>query len=215
MLRVSETFLSIQGESGYAGKLCFFIRLAGCNLDCSYCDTRYANEPGSGTDMSVSELVDLTVKSGSPLVEITGGEPLLSGELPELCEALLEQGFKVLVETNGSLPVDVLPSEVVAVIDCKTPSSGHSEDMCLANFISPPADSQIKFVIGSEEDYGFAVDFIEQYELSGKVAEILYSPVAGSASARQLCEWMIRDKSPARMQLQLHKYIWSPDTRGV
>ena len=122
MLRVSETFLSIQGESGYAGKLCFFIRLAGCNLDCTYCDTRYANEPGSGTDMSVFELVELSVKSGSPLVEITGGEPLLSSNLPELCRQLLKHDLKVLVETNGSLPVDVLPDEVVCIIDCKTPS---------------------------------------------------------------------------------------------
>ena len=184
-------------------------------MDCTYCDTRYANEPDTGTDMAVPELVELSVESGSPLVEITGGEPLLSKELPELCRALLARGLKVLVETNGSLPVDALPSGVVCIIDCKTPSSGHSDDMCLANFSSPPPGSQVKFVIGSEIDYRFAVDFIERYELVDKVDEILFSPVAEAAFSRQLCEWMIRDKSPARLQLQLHKYIWPPETRGV
>ena len=215
VFRVYETFLSLQGESTYAGELCFFIRLSGCNLGCSYCDTRYANEDGVGCDMSLDMLVAAAVDSGSPLVEITGGEPLLHQQTPELCQALLDKGLKVLIETNGSLPVDVLPPEVICVIDCKTPSSAHVADNFTPNFNDAPANAQIKFVISDQTDYDFACEFINKYALSRKVDSILFSPMTETLSPQILAEWIVRDRLPVRFQLQLHKYIWSPDTKGV
>jgi 7-carboxy-7-deazaguanine synthase len=215
VFRVSETFLSLQGESTYAGELCFFIRLSGCNLDCRYCDTRFSRASDAGSDMSLSSLVALAKESGAPLVEITGGEPLLQDDTPELCQELLNQGLKVLVETNGSLPVDILAPEVICIIDCKTPSSGHARDNFLPNFNDAPANAQIKFVISDQADYDFACEFIQKYALTRKVDEILFSPMTAELSPQTLAEWMIRDRFPARLQLQLHKYIWPPEARGV
>jgi 7-carboxy-7-deazaguanine synthase len=165
--------------------------------------------------MELSTLLRLADESGAPLVEITGGEPLLQDDTPELCRELLKLGFKVLIETNGSRPIDILPPEVICIIDCKTPSSGHAADNFIPNFKSPPTNSQIKFVISDEADYDFACDFIREYALSRKVDSLLFSPMTAQLSPQTLAEWMIRDRVPARLQLQLHKYIWSPDARGV
>jgi 7-carboxy-7-deazaguanine synthase len=214
-LKVFETFTSIQGESSHAGKICFFIRLAGCNLNCSYCDTQYAKNPASGTEMSICNLVSLAKKAGAPIVEITGGEPLLQHQVPMLCEQLQEAGLIVMVETNGTQPVDILPPGTIRIIDCKCPSSGESERMLLSNCECLKPFDEMKFVISDENDFLYALAKIKKFGILKKTRNILFSPVFGKFPAAKLAELMIKHKSPGRLQLQIHKYIWDPATRGV
>lgn len=212
---VTETFLSIQGESTHAGRLCFFIRLAGCNLQCSYCDTKYSASLTDGEAEPLDLLVVKAVSSDVDLVEITGGEPLTQPETIPLCEKLLDAGMTVLVETNGSLPVWELPEGVIRILDCKTPSSGESGSNLYKNYdYLTPAD-EIKFVIADRDDYDFSCKIIREYDLSSKTQNLLFSPVWGRIAPRQLAEWMIADRPPARLQLQMHKLIWGPDKTGV
>jgi len=212
---VTETFLSIQGESTHAGRLCFFIRLAGCNLQCRYCDTQYSASLTDGKAESPDLLVVKAVSSDVDLVEITGGEPLTQPETIPLCEKLLDAGMTVLVETNGSMPVWELPEGVIRILDCKTPSSGESGSNLYKNYdFLTPAD-EIKFVIADREDYDFSCKIIREYDLSSKTPNLLFSPVWGRIAPRQLAEWMIADRPPARLQLQMHKLIWGPDKTGV
>jgi len=214
-LRVVETFASIQGESTHAGRLCFFIRLAGCNLRCGYCDTVYAQSPDDGTPQTISELLDAVRGSGLNLVEITGGEPLSQAAAPLLCRALLDAGFEVMVETNGSFDIAILPDAVIKVLDCKTPSSGEEARMCWDNYSRLQPHDEIKFVIADRADYDYSLAIIERYRLAEKTANLIFSPAWGSIAPRQLVEWLVADRAPVRMQLQLHKYIWGPDTQGV
>ena len=214
-LKVFETFTSIQGESTHAGKLCFFIRVAGCNLNCPYCDTKYAKNPESGTEISLFNLVVLAKKAGVPIVEITGGEPLLQHQVPMLCELLQEAGLTVMVETNGTQPIDILPRETIRILDCKCPSSGESDKMLLSNFDCLNQLDEVKFVISDENDFLYATDKIKSFGILGKTPNILFSPVFGKFPVAKLAELMIKHKSPARLQLQLHKYIWDPAARGV
>lgn len=214
-LKVFETFTSIQGESTHAGKICFFIRLAGCNLNCSYCDTQYAKNPESGTEISLCTLAGLAKKAGAPIVEITGGEPLLQHQVPVLCEQLQEAGMIVMVETNGTQPVDILPPGTVRIIDCKCPSSGESDKMLLSNFDCLNPFDEVKFVISDENDFLYATDKIKKFGILKKTRNLLFSPVFGKFPAAKLAELMIKHKSPGRLQLQIHKYIWEPATRGV
>lgn len=212
---VTETFLSIQGESTHAGRLCFFIRLAGCNLHCRYCDTQYSASLTDGKAEPLDLLVVKAVSSDVDLVEITGGEPLTQPETIPLCGKLLNAGMTVLVETNGSLPVWELPESVIRILDCKTPSSGESSSNLYRNYdFLTPAD-EIKFVIADREDYDFSCKIIRKYDLSSKTPNLLFSPVWGGIAPRQLAEWMIADRPPARLQLQMHKLIWGPDKTGV
>lgn len=212
---VTETFLSIQGESTHAGRLCFFIRLAGCNLQCSYCDTQYSASLTDGEAEPLDLLVVKAVSSDVDLVEITGGEPLTQPETIPLCEKLLDAGMTVLVETNGSLPVWELPEGVIRILDCKTPSSGESGSNLYKNYdYLTPAD-EIKFVIADRDDYDFSCKIIREYDLSSKTQNLLFSPVWGRIAPRLLAEWMIADRPPARLQLQMHKLIWGPDKTGV
>ena len=212
---VTETFLSIQGESTHAGRLCFFIRLAGCNLQCRYCDTQYSASLTDGKAEPLDLLVVKAVSSDVDLVEITGGEPLTQPETIPLCEKLLDAGMTVLIETNGSMPVWELPEGVIRILDCKTPSSGESGSNLYKNYdFLTPAD-EIKFVIADREDYDFSCKIIREYDLSSKTPNLLFSPVWDRIAPRQLAEWMIADRPPARLQLQMHKLIWGPDKTGV
>lgn len=214
-LIIAETFLSIQGESTHAGSLCFFIRLAGCNLNCKYCDTRYARNPEDGTPVSIRELLDLAVDSGADMVEITGGEPLTQKDTALLAKALLDKNFCVLLETNGSLPIDSMPAGVVRIMDCKAPSSGESDKTNISNFYSLNENDEVKFVISDFEDFKYSVDMINKHGVYKKTKNIIFSPAWGLLDPRELAEWIIKEKPPARMQLQMHKYIWGPDKKGV
>lgn len=214
-LHIYEVFSSIQGESTYAGQLCFFIRLAGCNLRCGYCDTMKAQTPSTGMRKTIPELLDAAGNSGIRLVEITGGEPLLQSETPQLCSALLDAGFKVLVETNGSADCSVLPANVIRIIDYKTPSSGEADKMLPENFTNLRSTDEVKFVISDRTDYLFSLEIIKKYRIAAQTDKILFSPSFGTMDIKNLVAWMIEDRVPARLNLQLHKYIWGPDAEGV
>lgn len=214
-LRVTETFLSLQGESTHAGRLCFFIRLAGCNLNCAYCDTVYSREPGDGKETTLDELVRRAVESGVGLVEITGGEPLFQDATPELCRRLRAAGMTVMIETNGALSIAPLPPETIKILDCKTPSSGEADKMRRDNYPLLQAHDEVKFVIADRADYDFSLAVIGRERLTEKTANLIFSPAWRDMPPRRLAEWLIADRPPVRMQLQLHKYIWNPDARGV
>ena len=212
---VTETFLSIQGESTHAGKLCFFIRLAGCNLKCSYCDTQYSAKLTDGKAEMLDLLVVKAVSSDVDLVEITGGEPLIQPATIPLCEKLLDDGMTVLVETNGSMPIWELPAGIIRILDCKTPSSGESGSNLYKNYDFLTSADEIKFVISDREDYDFSRKIIREYDLSSKTRNLLFSPAWGKIAPQQLAAWMIADRPAARLQLQMHKLIWGPDKTGV
>lgn len=214
MPRLVETFLSLQGESTHAGRRCVFLRLAGCNLSCNYCDTMYAHNPASGEEKSVDELVAAAASFPCRLVEITGGEPLLTPETPELCRRLLARGFEVLLETNGSLPIAPLPAEVRKILDCKLPGSGMSDRNLYDNYALLQPHDEVKFVVSGRDDFDFALDVIRRYDLPGKTANLLFSPVWGRVEFADLARWVIDAGTPGRMQLQLHKLIWG-DKPGV
>ncbi len=215
ILNVYETFSSIQGESSKAGLPCFFIRLAGCNLSCTYCDTIPARAAAAGKEMSVDSLVALAKGSGLKLVEITGGEPLVQAGTPDLCRKLISSGFEVMVETNGSLDASILPDKVVRVIDYKTPYSGEASRMLASNFAKLRPHDEVKFVISGREDYLFALRTISRCSLASQTRNLLLSPISGSLNPAQLVKWIIEDKAPVRVNLQLHKVIWGPGATGV
>lgn len=212
MLKICEIFASIQGESSYAGLPCAFVRLTGCNMRCLYCDTRFAYDEGS--EMTVMEIVEAVRKCGIPLVEITGGEPLLQDETPALARLLLDEGHTVLIETNGSLPIDRLDRRAVVIMDVKTPGSGmsHMTDLSNLNLLKPT--DELKCVITDRKDYEWAKAFIAEHQ-AAKGCAILFSPAFGMVSPRALAQWIIEDRLPVRLNVQLHKYLFGPDERGV
>ncbi|HLA36963.1 MAG TPA: radical SAM protein [Candidatus Brocadiales bacterium] len=209
-LRVNEIFKSIQGESTYAGLPCSFIRLTGCNLRCSYCDTTYAFE--KGIDMSIEEILADMGLLGCNLVEITGGEPLLQEGTGGLVKSLLGEGYKVLVETNGSLDIDVLPEGTIRIVDVKCPGSGMSERMDWKNMERLRPTDEVKFVLSSQEDYTWARGIIDKYALLDK-SKVLMGVAYGKLDPRPLAEWILQDGLEVRLQLQLHRYIWPPGTQ--
>jgi 7-carboxy-7-deazaguanine synthase len=223
---INEIFKSIQGEGTRAGLPCIFVRLTGCNLRCTWCDTAYAFH--GGTKHSVEEILDKVselARGGAArvaLVEITGGEPLLQPETPLLSEKLLEAGYTVMIETSGERFVGTLPREVVKIVDVKCPDSGEPDTFDMANLEAIGGDDEIKFVISSRRDYEFAREFAARHRLAGRVHQVLFSPVAADpagawegANARELAEWILADGLPVRLGLQLHKFIWDPATKGV
>lgn len=214
-LRVFETFTSIQGESSHAGRLCFFIRLAGCPLRCRYCDTAYARDFAAGAERPIAELVREASLSAIHLVEITGGEPLAQPESLTLMERLTERGFEVLLETSGALSTAAVPEAVCRIIDYKLPSSGMNDRMLPENFRHLRPHDEVKFVIGDAADYDCAAAAIRTFDLAAQTPHILYSPVWGGMPFRELAERIIADRLPGRMQIQLHKIIWGPDRMGV
>ena len=215
IIKVSEIFHSIQGESSFAGWPCAFVRLAGCGHGCRYCDTTYAEEAGMA--MTVDEIVQRVLAFDAPCVEVTGGEPLLQPGAFELLSALCDRHPVVLLETGGFLPVERVDPRVHAIIDIKAPSSGVVEHNCATNYalaLDAPKRFEFKIVVASKEDYEWAKSYIAGHGLLGK-CPIIFGPVFGKLEPRLLAEWILRDRLPARMQLQLHKYIWNPDARGV
>jgi 7-carboxy-7-deazaguanine synthase len=212
-MKICEIFTSIQGESTYAGLPCTFIRLTGCNLRCSYCDTQYAYAEGS--DRSLEDIMDCVNKSGLNLVEITGGEPLLQGnETLELIRMLLDKGHKVLIETNGSESIKDIDERAVIIMDIKTPSSNMSEKMDFSNLDFIKNTDEVKFVICSREDYEWSKNIISSYRLAGK-CELLLSPAFNVLEPSLLSGWIIEDRLDVRLNLQIHKYIFGPGERGV
>ena len=211
-MRITEIYISIQGETQYAGLPCTLVRTTGCDLRCGYCDSAFAFH--GGREMTLDEIEREVARLGAPLVLLTGGEPMLQRELPELASRLLRARYRVMIETSGAHPLDTLPTEVVRVIDVKTPGSGeaHRNRPELLRELRP--GDAVKFVLTDEADYRWAVELIRAHELAGQ-AEVLLSPVHGRLDPKILVEWMLRDRVPARLNLQLHKYIWEPETRGV
>ena len=210
---ITEIFKSIQGESTYAGLPCLFVRLTGCNLRCHWCDTAYAFH--GGQEMSVEEVLARLQQLGGNLVELTGGEPLLQREIYPLTDQLLAQGFRVLIETSGERSIAQLPHQVVKVIDVKCPGSGEEGKFCFDNLALLELKDQIKFVILNENDYCYARDFLVRHDLHRYVDEVIFSPVFNQLSPRSLAEWILRDDLGVRLGLQVHKFIWGPEARGV
>ncbi len=211
MLEISEIFHSIQGESTRAGRPCVFVRLAGCNLDCSYCDTAYARERG---EPSTREAVVARVEAyRCRLVEITGGEPLLQEETPALVSSLLDRELEVLIETNGSLDISVLDPRAVRIMDLKCPSSGESGKTRWENLAQLTPRDEVKFVIAGREDYLWAKGVVQEKLPSGPA--VLFSPAAGLLAPSRLAAWILGDGLGVRVQLQLQKIIWPGQDRGV
>jgi 7-carboxy-7-deazaguanine synthase len=212
-LDVCEIFSSIQGESSCAGLPCAFVRLAGCNLRCRYCDTPYAQEK-KGPDMTLDTILDRVETYGIKLVEVTGGEPLWQEETPALVDALMKRGHSVLVETNGSLDISVLPERSVRIMDIKCPSSGESEHVLWDNLWKLRPEDEVKFVISDRHDYEWTLGIISE-RFGHTKTKILLSAVFGELPPGKLVKWMLADRLQARFQLQMHKYIWPHDARGV
>jgi 7-carboxy-7-deazaguanine synthase len=205
MLTITEIFKSIQGESSYAGMPCSFIRTTGCNLRCVWCDTEYAFH--GGKQMTIAEVIAGIEPHGCNLVEITGGEPLLQEDVPELSKELLNRGHTVLIETGGSLDISVLPPKVIKIVDIKCPESGMSERMDWDNLERLSPQDEIKFVINSRKDFDWSVDVLKRHNLHSKNL-VLFSPVYEKLPADQLAEWILEDELPVRLQIQLHKVLW-------
>ena len=210
-LEVNEIFHSIQGESSWSGQPCVFIRLTGCNLRCAYCDTSYAYE--QGRFMEIPEIMERVRRLRCDLVEVTGGEPLIQADTPLLIGGLLDAGHTVLLETNGSIDIGVVDPRCIRIMDIKCPSSGMAGQNDLRNLQKLGVQDELKFVIGSREDYEFARDLLST--LPAARYKINFSPVFGSLALRSLAEWILEDRLPVRLNLQLHKIIWGPETRGV
>ena len=203
---VNEIFESIQGESSYTGLSCFFIRLTGCNLRCKYCDTKYAYS--EGRQMSIKEITDLWHDSGMSIAEITGGEPLLQKKFRYLAASLRDDSErKILVETNGSQDISVIPDGVVAIVDVKCPGSGAGNSFYMPNIDNLRAYDEIKFLLSDKNDYEWAVNFIEKYDLIEKCHNVLFGVVEGTLDSGILGNWIVRDRLPVRLQVQLHKII--------
>ena len=213
MLTINEIFHSIQGESTHTGRPCVFVRLTGCDLRCTWCDTPYAFHEGRKS--SVEDVVAQVSAYGCNLVEITGGEPLLQRDVYPLMESLLGRGHEVLIETGGHLSVAQVPPAVVRIVDVKCPGSGQAERNHWANLDLLRAHDEVKFVIRDRTDYDYARDVVSRHDLTARVAAVLFSPVHGVLPAAELAAWILADKLPVRLQLQSHKYIWGANVRGV
>jgi len=213
VLTVNEIFHSIQGESTHAGRPCVFVRLTACDLRCSWCDTPYAFT--EGRKMSIEDVVADVESRGEKLVEITGGEPLLQKDVYPLMRTLLDLGHDVLLETGGHLPLADVPAGVKKIVDVKCPGSGESDRNHWDNLAVVGRDDEVKFVIKDRADYEYARGVVKERDLAGRVRAVHFSPVHGVLEPRVLAEWVLADRLPVRVQLQLHKYIWSPTARGV
>ncbi|MFO8073757.1 MAG: radical SAM protein [Polyangia bacterium] len=212
-VKVFSIFSSIQGESTRAGRPCSFVRLAGCPLGCSYCDTREASE-SEGVEMQIDEIVERLRALGLSLVEVTGGEPLAQERCPELLERLVEEGFEVLLETSGAFPIRGLDPAVSLVMDIKTPGSGMSDRLVEENLEHlVPGRDEVKLVVTSRGDFEWALGLCSERSLSDR-AEVLLSPAAGRVRPAELAEWLLESRRELRMQIQLHRAIWPEDGEG-
>jgi len=211
-MRITEIFFSIQGESSHAGKPCVFVRLTGCSLRCGYCDTRYAY--AGGVEMSLNEVLSAVTAYPARLVEITGGEPLEQEEVYPLMDALLNNDYRVMLETGGHIPVNRVPGPVIKIIDIKCPDSREGHTFCWDNLDLAEPHDEFKFVISSRADYDWS-KMIYLEKLRGKPHPVLFSPAHDDLQAVNLARWILDDGLPVRLQLQIHKYIWGADVRGV
>jgi 7-carboxy-7-deazaguanine synthase len=227
-MQITEIYKSLQGESTYAGLPCVFVRLTGCNLRCTWCDSEYTFQ--GGRKMAIEEVFDEVsrLSPGGGLVEITGGEPMLQErDVVPLMQRLLDGGYKVLLETSGERPLERVPAGVIKIVDVKCPDSGEGNTFCMENLESLNAQDEIKFVLSSRSDYDFAHGFTREHHLAEHVNAVLFSPAfrKDATGARdsshclldpqELAEWMLADNVPARLGLQLHKFIWDPAVKGV
>ncbi|MBV9464307.1 MAG: radical SAM protein [Verrucomicrobiae bacterium] len=224
-LKINEIYLSVQGESSFSGQPCVFVRLTGCDLRCSYCDTPYAFFEGQRA--TLEEIAERVESFRTPLVELTGGEPLLQPGAPALAALLCDRGHTVLIETSGAHDISKLDRRVIRILDVKTPSSGESARNRWENLADLRESDELKFVIGSREDFDWARERIREHSLERKVRTILFSPVfptpaspgqtAGHAGIdpKLLVEWILAERLPVRFQLQIHKFVWPPSQRGV
>ncbi len=227
-MQITEIYKSLQGESTYAGLACVFVRLTGCNLRCSWCDSEYTFQ--GGRKMTLEAVVDEVsrLSPGGGLVEITGGEPMLQErEVISLIQRLVDGGYKVLLETSGERPLARVPAQVVKIVDVKCPDSGEADTFCAENLETLTPRDEIKFVLSSRADYDFAREFTRKHSLAERVNAVLFSPAfrKDATGARdsshclldpqELAEWMIADGVPARLGMQLHKFIWDPAVKGV
>jgi 7-carboxy-7-deazaguanine synthase len=227
-MQITEIYKSLQGESTHAGLRCVFVRLTGCNLRCSWCDSEYTFQ--GGRKMALDDVLNEVsrLSPGGGLVEITGGEPMLQErEVVPLMQHLLDNGYTVLLETSGERPLASVPDQVIKIVDVKCPGSSEGDTFCLDNLKTLTARDEIKFVLSSRGDYDFARDFLQRHALAGAVNAVLFSPAfrKDATGARdsshclldpqELAEWMIADNVPARLGLQLHKFIWDPAVKGV
>jgi 7-carboxy-7-deazaguanine synthase len=229
---ITEIFKSIQGEGTRAGLPCIFVRLTGCNLRCTWCDTAYAFH--GGTKMRVEEVISrvdelasraggaASAQTGAPLVELTGGEPLLQEEIYPLAEKLLAAGYTVMIETSGERFIGQLPQKVIKIVDVKCPDSGEPDTFNMANLEVLSMEDEVKFVLSTRRDYEFAREFTARYGLPARVKQVLFSPVFEDPQGkwpglepRALVEWILADGLPVRLGLQMHKFIWDPATKGV
>ena len=213
MLTVNEVFHSVQGESTHAGRPCVFVRLTACDLRCTWCDTPYAFY--EGRKRTVEDLMAEVDPFNCDLVEITGGEPLLQDDVYPLMNHLLASGRTVLLETGGHRSIEQVTAAVIKIVDVKCPGSGESHRNDWDNLRRLAAHDEVKFVIKDRADYEFARDVLERHHLTSRCAAVLFSPVFGVLDPKTLAEWMLADRVPARLQLQLHKLIWPPGQRGV
>ncbi len=211
-LRVNEIFKSIQGESTYAGIPCVFVRLTGCNLRCSYCDTTYAYE--EGIDISVNEIVNKIEGYGCKNVCITGGEPLLQRNVYKLINLLKTKSYKIFVETNGAMNIDLLPGNIIRIMDVKCPDSGMNKEMDWRNLERLRGDDEVKFVMSSKKDYEWAKRMLRKHNLTDKT-NVLFGSAYGKLKPKSLAGWILKDRLNVRLQLQLHRIIWPDKARGV
>lgn len=211
-LKINEIFFSIQGESSFAGRPCVFVRLSACNLRCSYCDTEYAFYEGK--DHTLETIVEEVKGYDCKLVEITGGEPLLQKNVHNLMQQLCDLGLTVLLETGGHMPIVEVDPRVHRIMDLKCPSSGESDKMHWDNLSVLNKKDEVKFVVADQDDYQWATDIIRKNNLTTKCT-VLISPVFGKMDNQQLAEWILEDQLDVRFQVQMHKMIWDPQTRGV
>ncbi len=213
MLTINEIFYSIQGESTYSGRPCVFVRLTACDLRCVWCDTPYAFT--EGRKWTLDETIAEVERHACDLVEVTGGEPLLQPGVYPLMQALVDRGKTVLLETGGHLPIDRVPAGVVRIVDVKCPGSGEAARNHWPNLDLVGRADEVKFVIADRADYEFARGVLGERRLAERVGAVLFSPVHGRLEPKLLARWILEDGLPVRLQLQLHKYIWGPEVRGV
>lgn len=212
-IKVNEIFYSIQGESSYAGYPCAFVRLSGCNLRCSYCDTMYAYEEGD--ELSIDTIIDRIASYRCFLVEVTGGEPLLQKETPDLVKGFLQRDYTVLLETNGSLDIGKVDKRCIKIVDIKCPSSGEADRNDFGNLEKLTEADEIKFVIGNRGDYEYAKKVLNRYNLSCSIKRIHLSPLFERLPPEILASWILEDGLNARLSLQLHKMIWPNQDKGI
>ena len=211
-IKVNEIYFSIQGESTHAGRPCIFIRLTYCNLRCTYCDTEYAFYKGK--DMEIYEIIEELQQWNCQLIEVTGGEPLFQDECINLLDELLKENYEVTLETGGSLPICNVPEKVIKIVDFKCPSSGMKKNNLWSIIDDLQIHDEVKFVIGNREDYEWTKEKITEYFLNEKCT-VLVSPIFNKIDPKIIVEWILADSLPVRMQIQIHKYIWNPSSKGV